>query len=126
MRVNTFAIDVDEGGNGSVEDTNPRGIKPRRSSFYLAGKYGWFNNADATRASRLEPLPAGALHANEQLDGHPFRNVLTGALDNSRWEYAGEPNTPDGYVVASQAKKMIEGVARLAAAAVSGRPRAPA
>ncbi|MBK6746568.1 PilC/PilY family type IV pilus protein [Ottowia sp.] len=112
VRVNTFAIDVDEGGNGSVEDTNPRGIKPRRSSFYLAGKYGWFNNADATRASRLEPLPAGALHANEQLDGHPFRNVLTGALDNSRWEYAGEPNTPDGYVVASQAKKMIEGVAR--------------
>jgi len=112
VRVNTFTIDVDEGGNGSIEDDNPRAIKPRQSSFYLAGKYGWFNNTDSSKTNRLGPLPNGALGANEDLDGHPYRNILTGALDNSRWEYAGAPNTPDGYVIASQAKKMQEGVAR--------------
>ena len=112
VRVNTFTIDVDEGGNGSIEDDNPRGIKPRQSSFYLAGKYGWFNNTDGSKLNRLDPLATGALGANEQLDGQPFRNILTGALDNTRWEYAGGPNTPDGYVIASQAKKMMEGVSR--------------
>ncbi|SDM63334.1 type IV pilus assembly protein PilY1 [Oryzisolibacter propanilivorax] len=111
VRVNTFTIDVDEGGNGTI-DNNPRSIKPRESSFYLAGKYGWFNNADGSKVNRLQPLSNGALGVNEDLDGHPFRNVLTGALDNSRWEYAGAPNTPDGYVIASQAKKLQEGVAR--------------
>ena len=110
VRVNTFTIDVDEGGNGTI-DASPRGIKPRQSSFYLAGKYGWFNNTNVN-GGQLQPLPSGALGANEQLDGHPFRNVLTGALDNSRWEYAGEPNTPDGYVIASQAAKMQAGVSR--------------
>jgi hypothetical protein len=88
----------------SVEDTNRWGIA-KAQQFLSAGKYGWFNNADATRASRLEPFACGALHANEQLTP-PFCNVLTGA-DNSRWEYAGEPNTPDGYVVASQAKMIV-------------------
>ena len=107
VRVNTFAIDVDEGGNGSIDDDNPRTIKPRQSSFYLAGKYGWFNNTDSTRVNRLPALPSGL-----DLDGHPFRNVLTGANDNSRWQYDGAPNTPDGYVIASQAKKLMEGVAR--------------
>ncbi len=112
VRVNTFTIDVDEGGNGSIEDDNPRAIKPRQSSFYLAGKYGWFNNTDGSKTNRLPPLANGALGPNEELDGHPYRNVLTGALDNSRWQYAGAANTPDGYVIASQAKKMQEGVAR--------------
>ncbi|MCA0324885.1 MAG: hypothetical protein LCH89_04685 [Proteobacteria bacterium] len=111
VRVNTFTIDVDEGGNGLI-DGNTRGIQPRQSSFYLAGKYGWFNNTDASKTNPLQPLTAGALGANEQLDGHPFRNALTGALDNSRWEYAGEPNTPDGYVIASQATKMQAGIQR--------------
>jgi type IV pilus assembly protein PilY1 len=55
VRVKTFTIDVDEAGNGDIEDTNPRGIKPRQSSFYLAGKYGWFNDAN--------------------LDGNPFRDL---------------------------------------------------
>ncbi len=110
VRVNTFTIDVDEGGNGTI-DASPRGIKPRQSSFYLAGKYGWFNNTN-TNGGQLQPLPSGALGANEHLDGHPFRNVLTGALDNSRWEYAGEPNTPDGYVIASQAAKLQAGISR--------------
>jgi type IV pilus assembly protein PilY1 len=39
VRVKTFAIDVDEGGNGLI-DGNTRSIKPRDSQLYLAAKYG--------------------------------------------------------------------------------------
>lgn len=108
VRVRTFTIDVDEGGNGSIEDTNPRGIKPRRSSFYLAGKYGWFQNTDDA-GQTLTPVkdPTGVTVA---LDGHPFRNMLTGAEDNSRWENAAIPNTPNGYVIASQAQQLLDGI----------------
>lgn len=100
IRVKTFTIDVDEGGNGSIEDTNPRGIKPRRSSFYLAGKYGWFTDGN--------------------LDGNPFR-ASGGLTNNTEWEDASAPNTPDGYVIASQAQKMIDGIRKFFAAAASDR-----
>ena len=88
IRVKTFTIDVDECGNGDIEDSNTRGIKPRRSSFYLAGKYGWFNDAN--------------------LDGNPF--TTAGATNNTEWQDPAAPNTPDGYVIASQAQKMIDGI----------------
>ncbi|MDB5773060.1 MAG: pilus assembly protein PilY, partial [Burkholderia sp.] len=39
IRVKTFSIDVDEGGNGLI-DGNNRTIKPRDSQLYLAAKYG--------------------------------------------------------------------------------------
>ncbi len=89
VRVKTFTIDVDEGGNGDIEDTNPRGIKPRRSSFYLAGKYGWFNDANS--------------------DGNPFR-TSGGTNDNTEWQNPTANNTPDGYVLASQAQQLINGI----------------
>jgi type IV pilus assembly protein PilY1 len=100
VRVKTFTIDVDEGGNGDIEDTNPRGIKPRRSSFYLVGKYGWFNDAN--------------------LDGNPFK-TSGGLINNKEWEDAAAPNTPDGYVIASQAQKMINGIRKFFRAASSAR-----
>lgn len=100
VRVKTFTIDVDEGGNGSIEDTNPRGIKPRRSSFYLAGKYGWFNDAN--------------------LDGNPF-STSGGVINNKEWEDPTAPNTPDGYVIASQAQRMITGIRKFFRAASSER-----
>jgi type IV pilus assembly protein PilY1 len=100
IRVKTFTIDVDEGGNGDIEDSNPRGIKPRRSSFYLAGKYGWFNDAN--------------------LDGNPFV-TSGGAISNKEWEDKAAPNTPDGYVIASQAQKMINGIRKFFKAASSDR-----
>lgn len=100
VRVKTFTIDVDEGGNGDIEDTNPRGIKPRRSSFYLAGKYGWFNDAN--------------------LDGNPF-STSGGVFNNKEWEDSTAPNTPDGYVIASQAQKMITGIRKFFRAASSER-----
>jgi type IV pilus assembly protein PilY1 len=100
VRVKTFTIDVDEGGNGDIEDTNPRGIKPRRSAAYLAGKYGWF------------------LDKND--DGNPFRTE-GGAVNNTEWEDPSAPNTPDGYVIASQAAKMIAGIRKFFEAASNVR-----
>jgi type IV pilus assembly protein PilY1 len=96
VRVKTFTIDVDEGGNGDIEDTNVRGIKPRRSSFYLAGKYGWFDDANR--------------------DGNPF-STTGGATNNSEWEDPLAANTPNGYVIASQAQKLIEGIRKFFSAA---------
>ncbi len=98
VRVKTFTIDVDEGGNGQIEDTNPRGIKPRRSSFYLAGKYGWFSDAN--------------------LDGNPF-STAGGVTNNTEWEDSLAPNTPDGYVIASQAQKLIDGIRKFFGAATN-------
>jgi type IV pilus assembly protein PilY1 len=100
IRVKTFTIDVDEGGNGDIEDTNTRSIKPRRSSFYLAGKYGWFNDAN--------------------LDGNPFV-TSGGTVNNKEWEDSSAQNTPDGYVIASQAQKMINGIRKFFKAASSDR-----
>jgi type IV pilus assembly protein PilY1 len=88
IRVKTFTIDVDEGGNGSI-DANTRGIKPRNSSFFLAGKYGWFNDA------------------NE--DGNPFK-TSGGSVSNKEWEDPVAATIPDGYVLASQAQRMIAGI----------------
>lgn len=100
IRVKTFTIDVDEGGNGSIEDTNPRGIKPRRSAAYLAGKYGWFKDANQ--------------------DGNPFKTA-GGMTNNEEWEDPLSPNTPDGYVIASQAQKLIDGIRKFFSAATSER-----
>lgn len=95
VRVKTFTIDVDEGGNGSI-DSNTRGIKPRNSSFFLAGKYGWFNDAND--------------------DGNPFK-TSGGAVNNKEWEDAALPRVPDGYTLASQARRMIAGIRKFFAAA---------
>lgn len=88
IRVKTFTIDVDEGGNGSI-DSNNRGIKPRNSSFFLAGKYGWFNDA------------------NE--DGNPFKTSGS-SVSNREWEDPAAATVPDGYVLASQAQRLIAGI----------------
>lgn len=97
IRVKTFTIDVDEGGNGLI-DTNTREIQPRNSAAYLAGKYGWFGDANR--------------------DGNPF-NTSGGVSNNTEWEDITAPNTPDGYVIASQASKLLAGIRKFFSAAVS-------
>ncbi|MBX3657892.1 MAG: hypothetical protein KF740_05605 [Ramlibacter sp.] len=89
VRVKTFIIDVDENGNGSLQPTR---------SFYLAGKYGWFADAN--------------------LDGNPYK-TSGGVTNNAEWEDANAPGTPDGYVVASQAQKMLDGIKKFFSAAAS-------
>ncbi len=78
VRVKTFAIDVDEGGDGKIDGNKRPNPKPRQSSMYLAGKYGWFAGAN------LRP------NAGE-------------------WD-SKETNVPDGYVLASQAEKLLQGI----------------
>ncbi len=89
IRVKTFMVDVDEYGNGSIVNTR---------AFLLAGKYGWFNDAN--------------------LDGNPYK-TSGGVINNTEWQDPEEPLVPDGYVVASQAKRMIEGIRKFFAAATS-------
>jgi type IV pilus assembly protein PilY1 len=96
VRVKTFTIDVDEGGNGSIEDSNPRGNKPRASAAYLAGKYGWFNDINR--------------------DGSPFK-TSGGLVNNNEWQDPEAPNTPDGYVLAGQAQKLIDAIRKFFASA---------
>lgn len=101
LRVNTFAIDVDEGGNGTL-DSSSRGIQPRDSSLYLMGKYGWFDNSTKYENGTY----AG------KTDNHPFTSTAPNATpyDNNKWQDPAAPKTPDGYVIASQADRMLEGI----------------
>jgi type IV pilus assembly protein PilY1 len=92
VRVKTFSIDVDEGGDGTIEDSNPRSTKPRNSQFYLAAKYGGFNDKNK--------------------DGNPFKTfALNGTSllnDNSEWSANG--TDPDNYFLASKPEKMIKAI----------------
>ena len=78
VRVRTFAIDVDENGNGKIDGNTRPNPKPRQSSMYLAGKYGWFVGAN--------PQPQAG-----------------------EWD-SKESGIPDGYVIASQAEKLLQGI----------------
>ncbi len=90
IRVRTFTVDVDEGGNGDIEDTNPRYIrKPRNSSFYLAGKYGFFRDSN--------------------LDGNPYKSTVS-ASSNTEWTGGSAGDLPIGYVLASQAQRLLDAV----------------
>lgn len=95
VRVKTFSIDVDEGGDGKIDDTNKRGIKPRNSQFYLAAKYGGFDDKNK--------------------DGNPFRTYgidgVTVVNDNSEWSTDG--SDPDNYFLASNPRKMIDSIKRV-------------
>ena len=101
IRVKTFTVDVDEDGNGQIDDNRKidgklRNIQPRNSSFYLASKYGWFNDAND--------------------DGNPFK-TSGGQTNNKEWEDPSLPNVPDGYALASQAQRMIAGIRKFFASA---------
>jgi type IV pilus assembly protein PilY1 len=95
VRVKSFSIDVDEGGNGAIDDTNPRGTKPRNSQFYLAAKYGGFDDKNK--------------------DGDPFKTYgidgVTVTNNNSEWSTDG--TDPDNYFLASNPQKMIDSIKRI-------------
>ena len=95
VRVKTFSIDVDEGGDGKIDDANKRGIKPRNSQFYLAAKYGGFDDKNK--------------------DGNPFKTYgidgITVVNDNSEWSTDG--TDPDNYFLASNPRKLIDSIKRV-------------
>lgn len=94
-RVKTFTIDVDEGGNGLIDD-NIRSLKPRNSQLYLAAKYGGFDDRNN--------------------DGNPFitfasdgKSVLTGST--AEWDNGN--GIPANYFLASQPKEMIRSIRKV-------------
>ncbi len=97
-RVKTFAIDVDEGGNGLV-DNNTRSLKPRNSQLYLAAKYGGFDDKNN--------------------DGNPFITLATdgtSTLTGSNAEWDNGNGVPANYFLAGQPKDMIRSVRKVFAA----------
>jgi type IV pilus assembly protein PilY1 len=94
-RVKTFAIDVDEGGNGLI-DGNTRTIKPRDSQLYLAAKYGGFDDRNN--------------------DGNPFitlaadgKTIVKGS--NAEWDNGN--GVPSNYFLASQPREMINSIRKI-------------
>lgn len=93
VRVKTFTIDVDENGNGSIDNANRSATAPRLSQLYLTAKYGGF--------------------ADLNLDGNPFKTFdadgKTVIANNKEWA-AGNNTDPDNFFLASNPKKMIAAI----------------
>lgn len=94
----TYAIDVDEGGNGSIEDANPRGTKPRNSQLYLAAKYGGFLDKKDIDGNNADANP----YKTYASDG---KTIVT---NNSEWATNG--TDPDTYFLASNPEKLISAI----------------
>ncbi len=98
-RVRTFVIDVDENGNGSINNTRARAL-------YLAGKYGGF----ADVGSDQSPTTG---------DGSPFRTFAGGVsiASTQEWLAADGSASPVGYFLASQPERMIIAIRKIFAEA---------
>ena len=95
IHVQSFVIDVDEGGNGVIDDSNTRDFaRPRDSQLYLAAKYGGY-----------EPLPSSLLPGAPASSWTPYvfqsltPNPKTGCY-RFLWDMDGDCN-PDNYFLAS-------------------------
>jgi type IV pilus assembly protein PilY1 len=94
VRVKTYTIDVDEGGDGTIRQGK------RGSAFYLAAKYGGFDDKNN--------------------DGNPFvTSIGTDAsetISNSEWQSGldddGKPK-PSSYFLASKPEEMIAAIRRI-------------
>lgn len=92
VRVKTYTIDVDEGGDGTIR----RG--KRGSAFYLAAKYGGFDDKNN--------------------DGNPFVTDSGAAetVSNAEWQSGldddGKPK-PANYFLASEPEEMISAIRRI-------------
>ncbi|MGJ7508958.1 pilus assembly protein [Variovorax sp. GT1P44] len=94
VRVKTYTIDVDEGGDGTIRQ------RKRGSAFYLAAKYGGFDDRNN--------------------DGNPFvtaiGNGAAESISNSEWQSGldddGMPK-PANYFLASKPEEMIAAIRRI-------------
>ncbi|MBI3285740.1 MAG: pilus assembly protein PilY [Burkholderiales bacterium] len=102
VRVKTFSIDVDENGNGSIDNLGRTKTPPRLSQLYLAAKYGGFNDYNQ--------------------DGNPFKTFdsdgKTVVTNNKEWA-SGNGSDPDNYFLASNPKKMMAAIAKIFDSVVS-------
>lgn len=92
VRVKTYTIDVDEGGDGTIRQGK------RGSAFYLAAKYGGFDDKNN--------------------DGNPFVTGTGAAesISNSEWQSGldddGKPK-PANYFLASKPEEMIAAIRKI-------------
>jgi type IV pilus assembly protein PilY1 len=90
--VKTFAIDVDENGNGSIDYASRSNTAPRFSQL-LTAKYGGFNDLN--------------------LDLNPFKTFATDGKtivsNNKEWA-SGNGTDPDNFFLASEPKKMMSAI----------------
>ena len=90
VRVKTFTIDVDENGNGSLDNASRINTAPRLSQLYLAAKYGGFDDLNR--------------------DKNPFKTFSndgrTIVSNNTEWA-SGNQIDPDNFFLASNPKKMM-------------------
>ncbi|MFZ6774462.1 pilus assembly protein [Undibacterium sp. SXout7W] len=96
VRVKTFTIDVDENGNGSIDNATRSNTAPRLSQLYLAAKYGGFTDINS--------------------DGSPFKTFAADGktVINSNKEWASGNNTdPDNFFLASNPAKMISAISKI-------------
>lgn len=98
LRVKTYAIDVDEGGDGTIRQGK------RGSAYYLAAKYGGFDDRN--------------------MDGNPFVTAPAegGAevISNAEWQSGVDDDgwpRPANYFLASQPEAMIAAIRRIFAGA---------
>jgi len=93
VRVKTFTIDVDENGNGSIDNASRSNTAPRLSQLYLTAKYGGFNDIN--------------------LDLNPFKTFGTDGKtivsNNKEWA-SGNGTDPDNFFLASEPKKMMSAI----------------
>ncbi|MBC3864168.1 pilus assembly protein PilY [Undibacterium jejuense] len=93
VRVKTFTLDVDESGNGSIDNPARVNTGPRVSQLYLAAKYGGFNDVNG--------------------DKNPFKTFASDGKsvvnNNSEWA-SGNKLDPDNFFLASDPKKMMKAI----------------
>lgn len=101
VRVKTYAVDMDESGSGTM------GEKQRGSSFYLAAKYGGFDDKNN--------------------DGNPFVTSIGAGADesfsNAEWQSGVDNDAkpkPAKYFLADEPRKMVAAVRRIFASASAG------
>ncbi len=99
VRVKTFMIDLDQDGNGLVDNTNRQPDRPRKSQLYLAAKYGGFDDV------------SGEAPAN------PFVSLAADGVTKVRssslaWD-ANRDGIPDNYFLASQPGTLVKALKKI-------------
>lgn len=93
VRVKTFVIDIDDGGNGLV-DGNRRTIRPRDSQLYLAAKYGGFEDANGD----ANPFVSHGADGSGTVKG-----------SNAEWDRNGD-GVPSNYILAHRPRELIRSI----------------
>ncbi len=93
VRARTLVVDLDEGGNGSL-DGGARAVMPQDSQLFLAAKYGGFRDINK--------------------DGNPFATYADDGktlvrFNTEEWD-GNNSGAPETYLVAGSPRRLIDGV----------------